>query len=548
MNEVKKYWDFGFPLVAVLLSLVATIEGFSYGIDTLYDEGSHCLDMMSSLYSNIPGDDRTWWSDIFLAIFGKDICSSVLSLRVIKLVIALLTSIIFWLLTQDIAATWHEKIAYLTVLLMAAAPTMGGIMVCYNSFSQFLLILACGVIYRLCKSEKQTTIGGYAVVLGCLLTFSMFSIVVSGFVISVVMLILVIIRYWKRWKEVAIVFGMMAVGGTLTLLWIHLFAINLKDVWYDVLGTAQTITNVNRGYDPITMVTKMVLFCRDMSFCALMVIGAIYVSKRIAEIVRPLVGGVFFIIILISYAYYQKKPELTTSMLLSMLWILPLLQREKNMELKQFFQFENLFSLFLLLFPLMAVLGTNVYIGSKMVWFMLPWVFLSWKCGFAKSNKMLRTAVLIVLSLSLIRPSIYKLKDIDPSREVVKFGMFKGMHMTHAQAEHLAKVDSIVNQYNFHRGESIFFTTQLSMATCCLLDAVPCGFYFQPMDFVAHANDSMPIPDFLFICKYDEDIAGKTLQNMPWGWPEEFDKYYVGSPDALNVGYPTERWLYCRKK
>ena len=85
------------------------------------------------------------------------------------------------------------------------------------------------------------------------------------------------------------------------------------------------------------------------------------------------------------------------------------------------------------------------------------------------------------------------------------------------------------------------------MATLCYFESVPCGLFFQPTDFVAHASNDLPVPDFLFLCEFDEMVALEKLKNMPWGWPDEFDKYYVGTPETIQIGYPTERWLYCRK-
>ena len=45
---------------------------------------------------------------------------------------------------------------------------------------------------------------------------------------------------------------------------------------------------------------------------------------------------------------------------------------------------------------------------------------------------------------------------------------------------------------------------------------------------------------------------GEELSKMPWGWPEEFDKYYVGTPEPEDASWTTHpeletRHLYCRK-
>lgn len=548
MNDIKKYWDFGFPVTTVLLAVVATIGGLSYGLDTLYDEGSHCLDMLCSL-KGTPGDDRTWWSDVFLTLLGRDICSSVLSLRIVKICMAILTSVLFWLLTWDVANNRIEKIAYLSVIMMAAVPTMGGIMVCYNSMSQLLLVLACGVLYRLAKAEKNAHFIGWSLLLGVILTLSFFSIIVSGFVVAAAIALMVIIRYWKRWKELMLVIGSILGGCALTMLWVHVCVIPLDVVWHNITDTAHTIGTVNRGYDPISMGMKMVLFLRDMLLCVVVIVGVTYISRRIKDRNMRWIAFGFMVVALLVYAYYQQKPAVTTSMLLSMLWVVPMMTHEPiKSDWNQRLNYETCFNLFLLIFPWIAVLGTNVYIGGKMMWFMLPWVMLSWRVGFAEDRKLFRTEILIVLSILYAIPSITSLRSIDATQPVIEKGPLKGLHLNAQQAAHLKQVDSVLAQYDFERGKSVFYATQLSMATLCYLEAVPCGFYFQPMDFVAQSNDSIRIPDFLFMCAFDEDIAKGTLCKMNWGWPNEFDKYFIGTPETLDVGYPTERWLYCRKK
>ena len=84
--------------------------------------------------------------------------------------------------------------------------------------------------------------------------------------------------------------------------------------------------------------------------------------------------------------------------------------------------------------------------------------------------------------------------------------------------------------------------------TNCYLGARSYANYFQPMDFVANPSNGNGIPDFLFLCDFDEDIAGETLKTMNWGWPDDFDVFDVGTPEIVDTGYPTTRKLYCRKK
>ena len=89
---------------------------------------------------------------------------------------------------------------------------------------------------------------------------------------------------------------------------------------------------------------------------------------------------------------------------------------------------------------------------------------------------------------------------------------------------------------------------------CCLyaFDAVNAANYHQVQNFAYFPKDKMLEPDFIFLCPWDSIVMAKDLEQMPWGWPEEFDAYYVGTPEpdgapwVLNPELET-RTLYCRR-
>ncbi len=120
-------------------------------------------------------------------------------------------------------------------------------------------------------------------------------------------------------------------------------------------------------------------------------------------------------------------------------------------------------------------------------------------------------------------------------------------YITQEQYDYFDKVYDIVYQYGFERGKSVIYSTQLDAMTVVVLGADFCGPYFQPMDFNAAWQREDKIPDFLFLSEYDKDVSDETLRNMTWGFPEDFDVYYVGTPETHQTGYSTNRWLYCRK-
>ena len=53
--------------------------------------------------------------------------------------------------------------------------------------------------------------------------------------------------------------------------------------------------------------------------------------------------------------------------------------------------------------------------------------------------------------------------------------------------------------------------------------------------------------DFIFLCEWDKMEIGEALHEMPWGWPQEFDSIFVGSPEGKDFPWDADRWLYYRK-
>ena len=541
--QLSNNWGFVFPILAVLAGIVVNVLSLPFNVDTLYDEGYLYLSVEDAQHGMIDGISQ--WATFVVTLFGKEVCSSILLLRIVRLVLALLTGILFVLLTHTIAKNKRDKIQYTILSCLLLVPSMGGIILSYNGLAQFFQILACASLYRLLTDEKVGLNVFWAIITGFLITASIFIILPSAVLLGVCTILLVCVRYWREWKSMLMYLAGGLLGIIIALLFIHCFVADITEIIHSMQTTAQTVTTLNRGYDPITFATKILLFLRDWLLCICVLIGIVVISVKLQSYSKIL-AFVFYAVTILLYLKYQQKPMVTLPMAMIVLWIISCRKQVDRITKQTILNDKALFESFLLFFPLIASIGTNVYLGGKMTFFIMPWALGLWMMGFNKDVE-LKKESLLVLSIVLLMGSWNQFKSIDYSYSRVQEGALKGMYLNPMQEEHFATVDSIVKTYGFKKGESVVFFTQLSSMTECYLGGAKCGNYFQPMDFVAHAKDSLPAPDFLFLCKYDEDIAGETLQQMDWGWPEEFDKYYVGSPDALYVGYPTERWLYCRK-
>jgi len=547
MKKSLYYWDFVLPAVVVLLSIIAAVLSLPYHIDSLCDEGFLWLWVQNAQNGKV--GDGSLWANMLASVLGEKICSSIFSLRVVNGVLSFLTVLVFWLITKNnVAKGTASKVLFLVMLFFVLNP-IAGIVVCYNGISRFFLVLACAAMFRLFFDDK---LGGlWALLLGFAITISFFSILPSAVLIGGCAVVLLVVRFWGKWRDMGIYVVMMFLGCVLALLFVHFVVADLRDVYSGMVNTAKTITTVNRGYDPLSMIIKVLLFFRDYFLFLMASFGIICTSYLLKKNLPRLMwlGSVFYVLSFLVYWYYQKEPGWSISMFLSLLWIQQLIGRWEDgiPKIKSLFGFDSLFNCFLCFFPLLATIGTNVPIGSKMMWFVLPWGLLLWRLGFDGKNAFFRGELLLVLSLLLSIGCYRQFKSIDISLTKVANGPLAGMRLEPSQESHFEEVGEILQAYHYQRGKSVVFSTQLSMMTICYYEAVPCGLFFQPMDFVAHSSDDLQVPDFLFLCRFDETVAGEKLKDMPWGWPEQFDRYFVGTPEDVQVGYPTDRWLYCRK-
>lgn len=532
------------PFVTIIVALVVSYLVLPFNIDSIYDEGALFYMVRGAADGTIEGISQ--WHNMLYSILGDDICSSVLTLRTTGYVLKLITAVVFWLLTQTVVNNIKGKVVYLLLVLFMLVPCIEDIIICYNGISQFLLIVACGTLYRLFTDKKIMYIVFEAFLTSLLLTLSVFSILPSAVLISFAVLVLVLIRFWKEWRNLLACMSAALIGVACGLLVMHLFVSDLSVVIDKMVETSQSITTVDRGYDPISFVVKTILFLRDMTLCLLFITGIYYICNRVKIRFAWPIASVLYVLFLFMYGYYQSKPKLTIAMLMAVLWYQPLLEKSAAQHIASI-SFESIFKLFLIFFPLLASIGTNVYLGGKMAYFLIPWALLYAMLVEDEKYVQFRTEALIVLSCMLLIAQYRSYRSIDYSQTKILDGSLTGMYMKPAQEEHFNKVDSILLQYNYKRGKSVFFTTQLSTMTTLYLDGKIVGNFFQPMDFVACAKENLLTPDFLFLCKFDEDIAGEALRNMNWGWPNEFDKYYIGTPETLDTGYSTRRWLYCRR-
>ena len=124
---------------------------------------------------------------------------------------------------------------------------------------------------------------------------------------------------------------------------------------------------------------------------------------------------------------------------------------------------------------------------------------------------------------------------------------FAQLSLTNDQVDYLNNVLDIMDAQGYTPDSSIVFTSEYDYSTVYAIDAKLSSNFHQKRNFLYFPKDEMLKPDFIFLCEWDKMEIGKALYEMPWGWPQEFDSIFVGSPEGKDFPWDADRWLYYRK-
>jgi hypothetical protein len=254
---------------------------------------------------------------------------------------------------------------------------------------------------------------------------------------------------------------------------------------------------------------------------------------------------------------YQKKPALQ----ISTIWAFPCvlymsltLYKNNIHNIKNLLNFNLLLYVFLFCAPLISAFGTNTDLGGKILLFILPWGVL-----YAIVNKQLKfkTEYLGIKEIFIICTIIMTFQPLHDiyinlrhQKQVYYFNKYKpvsGMQLNKYQYEYFNRVNGILKKYNYKQDKDVMFSTTFDHMTICTFNAVPCENYQLPNHFLAEQNKRrLAKPDFILLNKYDYDTMSDSIASLKWGFPENYDKYFVGTPDP-NCIWDNQRWLYCSK-
>lgn len=557
--EMKKKLQFDkltlFSLIVATITLtlyILKITSLNSGIDTLYDEGYLLLKLWEA-NNNVGSHGGSQWPIIVSRLFGNKLSSSLISLRFLDIVLQL-SSVIYLIIAtyktfiKYSKHTISEIIIYISLIVLLLYPTYGSLFFYYNSMQQVLFCIIIGnTLFYTSVREKYNFI--ILFISGFISLFSILIILPSGLIITLLLVIYILFKNDFNLKSSFLHYIYFLTGIFIAILIYHFHINNLFVVYTEMQDVAASITKTNRGYDPITFILKYFVYFKDMLLSFIPLITASVLTFMLYKKNRFAAYLLFTISIVAIYFWWPWNKAIYSTMIAlpvfsSLIIFLINTDRKKPILILLFF---------LLIFPFIGLLGTNVYYGSKIIWFIIPWaiipiIVLSCEIKRKWVEEYKKLFIISTTLLYLVIPFNIVFSKNDNKYYFKAYNNISDIKINKDQLIYFNRVDSILSEYNYIQDKHHILATQLDHMTIYVFNAKPNSTYFQPMDFLVDKNSAnLKRPDFIFLTKFDLDIVGEKIKKNNWDFPDAYDKHYIGTPETFQTGYSTERWLYCLK-
>lgn len=541
-------------LLAVSVSIVLIrLLTVNVGFNTEYDEAYFLLGLRDAYNGVIAGD--TQWNLLMVHLFPFLDLYNKAHAYLANIILGLCSVGVLAWTTCRLRPAKGAWLRYLSLYMLSLTLFLYvNQELTYVSLLVFLFSCALSTLLLLFDSQKPWLRVCFAVLTGISMSLTIFTILPSALLVLLMIFVLILWRYWGKWNECGIVIA-SGIGGLLIGCAIfHLAVADLRDVFAAMQETAQTMSQKNRGYDPMSFMMQIALVMRDWIFALCVSAGAFAFSRRLISLsktscswFRWMVSGLYVLIVL-AFMVFQNKPRTSEALLFSSVVVLPWLIGNRHMEWRQLFSFKTtvLYGA-LFLFPLIASIGTNIYLGQRMGCFLFAWVMLF--ALLQQEDYDLRGALWIAASLIVLMPSIkWSYSMVRDYPHTVYFektdSPMSNIRLTAKQVAYFERVDSILMEYDFDVKNDILYGLNEDFATMYALNVQHTIRPYGIEDIIyTNTYDSIS-PDVILIAQWELDMVQSDSDKWTdWGWPETYARMVIASPDRN-----PDRVMFCRRK
>ena len=544
----KRYSDILYGLLLLILAAICAVRMslFDKGFFSFYDDAYFLLKAKEVGDGVITG--KSQWNFIAVHWFPYwDLSSQVHSYMAGYILV--LAAAINAVLASIVAFGRKGVLKYLVICVLVLLPGAGQIS--YVTLQSFLLCTSISAFLVYWKAEELWLKYGMLLIAGFMAGLSLFVIMPGGLLTLACYAVLVLIlNRGKIQRGFAELFTGLG-GVALCLAYMHFCICPLDKIVEAMRFTASYFTKSGYHYDPFSFAIAIGFFLRDFAFISVFYIGAYFLSKRVMPKRFSWVGGALYLLLVFIYIHYQEKPAASPALFFSSIIILPALFERKMWKKgwKAFLSNDSVIRAFLFCFPLIAAMGTNTSLSSRISYFLVAWAFL-WFDQEMDSKWYVTLAAILIMLMPLATDTYGSLKDKDNRVYFTKGNKyFAEIAITEKQKDYYDRVYDLLTEYGFKPDSSVVFTPMFDYTTVYAFDAKLSSNFYQPNNFLFWDASSMLRPDFIILSGWDETVIGDKLKTVGWGWPEDFDAYEMGTPESmvLTSSDIEQRTVYCRK-
>ena len=497
---------------------------YKIGLDTVWDEGFYML-WLNEKKNFLQYSQSYHLINSFLSYFKYQL----IEFRFITLFLKYLYLLIFLFLLQKIGKHLNISIKpiHLLIISLSFLPSflINSKVFCYREIQQFSFLS----IWLLSLYNNKTSNVRWVqyFLLSFAFILSLINIPPSGLINFVVCIIFILVYHKPTIKEVV----EFAFVGILTFLLINFTLSDLISNYKSIILNGLVISKGDNTHSVASLVLMFIQFFKSFLDKYLIIILLLLISLFIQNKIFK-----FFVIIsALVYSFYNFS---FSSDFLILLFILML----SNLKFFKRKSKNNYLYLFLLIVPLSAVFGSSVAITLNLYYYLPIWVIL--QIILTEKNTLLYKQIFFGFTMFFILVSFIKLNDEygkylgNPfnSKEYLGFNSkINKIKITINQKKYFLKINTILKKTKFNKNKDYFFSLNQDLMTVYLFDGKLCTKpYHQVGVYIEDKKYDKPKikPKYIFL---DESGAKVVSKNNNWSFPETYQKYYLGCPDAGKV-------------
>ena len=547
---IYRDWAYICLILILVLASVYVVTTFNHGFFTAVDEGYFLIKLKEAYEGGII-TGKSQWNLIAIHWFPYLDLTSKANSYLASCILRWFTILVFTI-TCCVKFRKDRVFRYFAIFLLAYFS-------CGQDFGlSYIPMQTCILCWALCSYllfqyyQNRIVKAFYILTCGFCLGISGF-IVITGTIALTPLFVVMIIANSKNDKALIALNLLYLLGGfILALTYVNFMVCPLIDIIDAMVETAQYFSKNGHNYDGISFLRQYVKFLCELSHMIIYIVGAFYLSSLCKNKIVSLM--VYTLAILFYFILSPIMGGETVYILTICFVAIPLLFRNNISEVFSNLSEEKLLYCFLFLFPILAPLGTNCPLEVRMNNYIASWLFIFFSYEYKMEYRDFKILI-VPLILLLIWPICNLIKgnlNYDNRFHFTQgYGHFSEISLSSKQAQYFNNINNIIKDYGYQPRKSVLFTTMYDYATLYAIDAVNSSNFYHTENFQFFDKSKMLAPDFIILCPYDSTLIGKELQAMPWGWPNEFDSYDIGSPESITYGLPDyildNRKLYCRR-